>query len=234
MKVTRAITLTLLTLTLFTTAPASGSIMLDNPGTLDSGSGSSFSNTSRLNGLYFTMKGTPYTLDSAAIAIGVNSAFTTDFTMKLWQLGPTDIKPANGSTPLYFETFYSVSVPTTPALHAFTPSTEWLLAADTRYALTWQASGTGFNFQWKGTNPPAFWTGHNVVTPGSSLYSLNGGATFTSASNTNYGVELIGTAYNPSAVPEPSTYALLCISLGVVGFARRKMKKGGALSEVEG
>jgi hypothetical protein len=27
-----------------------------------------------------------------------------------------------------------------------------------------------------------------------------------------------------SAVPEPSTYALLCISLGVVGFVRRKMK----------
>ena len=29
---------------------------------------------------------------------------------------------------------------------------------------------------------------------------------------------------NASAVPEPSTYALLCISLGVVGYARRKMK----------
>ncbi len=29
-----------------------------------------------------------------------------------------------------------------------------------------------------------------------------------------------------AVVPEPSTYALLCISLGVVGFARRKMVKG--------
>ena len=29
-------------------------------------------------------------------------------------------------------------------------------------------------------------------------------------------------------VPEPSTYALLCISLGVVGFARKKMRKGEA------
>jgi PEP-CTERM motif len=28
-----------------------------------------------------------------------------------------------------------------------------------------------------------------------------------------------------TAVPEPSTYALLCISLGVVGFARKKMQK---------
>jgi hypothetical protein len=30
---------------------------------------------------------------------------------------------------------------------------------------------------------------------------------------------------NASAVPEPSTYALLCISLGVVGFVRKKMVK---------
>ena len=28
-----------------------------------------------------------------------------------------------------------------------------------------------------------------------------------------------------NAVPEPSTYALLCISLGVVGYARKKMNK---------
>ena len=32
------------------------------------------------------------------------------------------------------------------------------------------------------------------------------------------------TSFGPSAVPEPSTYALLCISLGVVGFARKKLK----------
>jgi type VI secretion system secreted protein VgrG len=29
----------------------------------------------------------------------------------------------------------------------------------------------------------------------------------------------------PSAVPEPSTYALLCISLGVVGYVRKRMNK---------
>jgi PEP-CTERM motif len=29
----------------------------------------------------------------------------------------------------------------------------------------------------------------------------------------------------PAAVPEPSTYALLCLSMGVVGFARKKMTK---------
>jgi hypothetical protein len=35
------------------------------------------------------------------------------------------------------------------------------------------------------------------------------------------------TSFAPTAVPEPSTYALLCISLGVVGYARRRMKDEG-------
>jgi len=35
----------------------------------------------------------------------------------------------------------------------------------------------------------------------------------------------MGLTSSPAAVPEPSTYALLCISLGVVGYARRRMAK---------
>ena len=34
---------------------------------------------------------------------------------------------------------------------------------------------------------------------------------------------LASVTVNASAVPEPSTYALLCISLGVIGYARKKM-----------
>ena len=30
----------------------------------------------------------------------------------------------------------------------------------------------------------------------------------------------------PNSVPEPSTYALICIGLGVVGYARKRMEKG--------
>ncbi len=48
----------------------------------------------------------------------------------------------------------------------------------------------------------------NLVTTGAS-----GNATFTA------------TLGGPAAVPEPSTYVLLCISLGVVGYARKKMVK---------
>ena len=43
----------------------------------------------------------------------------------------------------------------------------------------------------------------------------------------DYGVSR-SNAVASTAVPEPSTYALLCISLGVVGFARKKMGKSEA------
>jgi hypothetical protein len=39
--------------------------------------------------------------------------------------------------------------------------------------------------------------------------------------------------YDYTATPEPSTYALLCISMGVVGFARKKMKKASAVIAIK-
>ena len=45
-----------------------------------------------------------------------------------------------------------------------------------------------------------------------------------SGSQANLPLRLDGT----SAVPEPSTYALLCISLGVVGYARKRMNRTAA------
>jgi len=219
--------LNLLALTLFTTAPASvGSILLDNPSTYNAGVGSTFGSALRLNGFYFTMGGTAYTLDKASIAIGANSAFPTAFTMNLWQLNAADTKPANGSTPLLSEVFTGVSVTTTPTLYAFDPTAQWLLQANTRYALTWEANPAGqFGFQWKGTNPSVTWDGHSIVTPGTSLRSEDGGASFIAGANQGYGLLLEGTVYNPSAVPEPSTDALLCISLGVMWYVRKKMTK---------
>ena len=49
-----------------------------------------------------------------------------------------------------------------------------------------------------------------------------GNLTLTSAAENATFTAVLG---GPAAVPEPSTYALLCISLGVVGYARRKMGK---------
>ena len=41
---------------------------------------------------------------------------------------------------------------------------------------------------------------------------------------TGGGEPMLLTSFGPAAVPEPSTYVLLTISLGVVGYARRKSK----------
>ena len=62
------------------------------------------------------------------------------------------------------------------------------------------------------------------------LANKSGGYSITGQTYTDPGHSYSGTGvstitfYTPSAVPEPSTYALLCISLGVVGFARKKLK----------
>lgn len=48
-------------------------------------------------------------------------------------------------------------------------------------------------------------------------------ATLGGTSNDSNYVQL--TSFAPAAVPEPTTYALLCISLGVVGFARKRMNR---------
>jgi hypothetical protein len=46
----------------------------------------------------------------------------------------------------------------------------------------------------------------------------------TDATDNNRGLEISANA--TVSTPEPSTYALLCISLGVVGYAKRRMGKG--------
>ena len=70
-----------------------------------------------------------------------------------------------------------------------------------------------------------------------SITEFTGSATLSAGQHTaymvllDYGGEtgaLIGPStfgQDPNTVPEPSTYALLCISLGVVGFVRKKMVK---------
>lgn len=57
----------------------------------------------------------------------------------------------------------------------------------------------------------------------SSIKSSDGTLSFTPASGNTWSAVQLQSA---TAVPEPSTYALLGISLGVVGYARRRMTKG--------
>ena len=70
--------------------------------------------------------------------------------------------------------------------------------------------------------------GSTFPTTGSSSQSdqswAASGLGYPSETNSLYGISEVLTAQT-SAVPEPSTYALLCVSLGVIGYARKKMVK---------
>jgi PEP-CTERM motif len=74
-----------------------------------------------------------------------------------------------------------------------------------------------------------FYQGSGITTLGNTMrfsyvsVSANGGAE-TNLSQGNF-LDAAAFGVGVGVVPEPSTYALLCISLGVVGFARKKMGK---------
>ncbi len=76
---------------------------------------------------------------------------------------------------------------------------------------------------------------YELFSDGTTLYGVNvDDSTLVTIDPTNGAWSSLGTidtslpfygvAYAPAVVPEPSTYALLCISLGVVGIARRKLR----------
>ena len=75
-----------------------------------------------------------------------------------------------------------------------------------------------------GSNPVQSWTGDfQLFSPASSPapYGSNPFEITTAGGEAMQLTSMIAV----NAVPEPSTYALLCISLGVVGYARKKMMK---------
>jgi PEP-CTERM motif len=92
----------------------------------------------------------------------------------------------------------------------------WTLQAGTY----WLAFEPVYSFQGNFYDPPPTPQAYSAVGQASSI----GGPVSYSVNNAmNVGIQLSGT---PSvATPEPSTYLLLCISLGAVGVVRRKMAR---------
>jgi Domain of unknown function (DUF4082)/PEP-CTERM motif len=66
------------------------------------------------------------------------------------------------------------------------------------------------------------------ITYDAHIYQYSSGFEFPTQTTTANGSAYYAPNFLLTTVPEPSTYALLCISLGVVGYARRKMGKGEA------
>ncbi len=95
----------------------------------------------------------------------------------------------------------------------WTPS--YNLAANTRYWIGLSTTNNSSN-TWMEV------LGTNNTTGVVSEYRVSGGQRYANSTNGAVFMFLMGNEI-PSVVPEPSTYVLLCISLGVVGYARKKM-----------
>jgi hypothetical protein len=200
----------LLLLTLGVTAPATASLMtMEVSGTF--GAGVLLNDATSLENTPFTYRalfdpavntGAPpgNLVSPASVEFFINSVTYTGATSHVW-IDATD--PVTPSTP------YTVGL-----------SNESL--TDWQYFMgNYDTISTPFN---AATPVNSILSGTNVDNSTSGLrLTFTGGATL---SNLVFDAGASTATFSGvSAVPEPSTYALLCISLGVVGYARRKMVK---------
>jgi PEP-CTERM motif len=78
-------------------------------------------------------------------------------------------------------------------------------------------------------NAWGYYQGSIVTTSGNTLqFSYEAVSTANGNPTTGNFLDAAAFGVGVNTVPEPSTYALLCISLGVIGFARKKMRKSEA------
>ncbi len=218
---------------------AAASIIIDFPFVGDGARQGTVLNTTAaalhgpIKGVVFSTGATPYTLTSVKVPLA-SDAGTGSFDILLYAVDnfntPTSLLTSQHIIQNYsgdpFVQFYT-----------FNLTNNFELSANTRYSLSiGHATVTSNYLEWKtpetyGSNPQ----GYGGVSYLTYNYSQNNGTTWTPY--TNYGYELGGDGDwgyrnyimiegTAAAVPEPSTYALVCIGLVGLGYARKRMKKG--------
>ena len=209
-------TLAALTLTLATSAHAS--ILFDNLSQPTSGSRVGGINSTAIFGQQLLTDNHSYTLNSINALLarpGINNPavdafgyfYLADSANLVGQLA--SISPL--ATSLTPTTLISFNDP----IQLLPNSSYWLIAfgavdRDAQNMVDWVT--WGYTDSSAGTGPGL----------SSNWMELIGGTTYSSSP---FIMQVDATQNGAAAVPEPSTYALLCISLGVVGYARRKMVK---------
>jgi len=141
-------------------------------------------------------------------------------TVKLYSGDTSANVPTNLITTLSYSSKSSIS-----PYDIYTYNANVTLTANTGYWIVMNGTSTE-TFQWARTGDLAGVTGAWKPTTGTGFYNsafANGaGAT---QWDTQYDNRLFKMTVNATAVPEPSTYVLLTLALGAVGFARRKMNR---------
>ncbi len=157
-----------------------------------------------------------------SIAINVTGAITTTFAFNLMAV---DANSMPTGTALASYTSGNTTVNSTPTYYTFnfgTTLSDYLLLSSNKYALVINTtSATSVNMQ-------NFDTVYNAGLSGWSWKQndRNIGSGWTALSTAPNASNNFAMILNASTiVPEPSTYALLCISLGVVAYARKRMVK---------
>ncbi len=122
-----------------------------------------------------------------------------------------------GSIGTAVDSYYNYNSPYTNGTIHWHPSYE--LAANTRYWVGLTNDNSSVN-RWASVDSMLYTSG--VV----GEYHVVGGQRYdNSAANGAFVLSVHGVEVE--IIPEPSTYALLCISLGVVGYARKRMGRTG-------
>ncbi len=213
---------------------ASAVVLLDNTNNLSVANLSTSSATSygsnstaynRINGYVFSVGSTSFEMDAVSIALKYSSTISPTIRVTVWELGATGTTPAAAPV-VYTEDFIASSVGSVSSYFTFSPGTEVVLEADTRYAIGFSTDWTTNSsfLQWLGYSPlgskPTGSEGLSSLSSGSGFFSTNGGSSY-STSSMVYSLQLTG---SPVAVPEPSSAsgAAGLIALGFVAKRRRR------------
>jgi PEP-CTERM motif len=198
------LTLLTLTLTLVIAPPIHASVMLlDMSGTLGG--------ATNLNGSALGAD-TAFTLHAVFDSTPINTAGPN----RSWYAATTTLNinghnALNGALPVYLDSF------TLFGTHYFAGIAS--ASGDAQNLLTFSSDNPSPVIDTQNPAPTFF------AVDGSSV-----GGTLTFGTDTISTINIVNTPSTlqinySNAVPEPSTYALLCLSLGVVGYARKKMNK---------
>ena len=213
--------ITLLTLTLSLAVAAQASLITLSDNTSETKATGALSDNEVWRAQAFTTTATAYTLTDVALWLYKAPDTTGTFALQIYDATGRGGHP--GSFVQTVQTIDASTITGTSAAESLLydyPNLDVVLFPNTKYYLvnkgltlssegyvrwsfTYSSSGTGFPSDY------SYFNNGSWVGPTQPFFE-----------------EMRIIASGPSAVPEPSTYALLCISLGVVGYARKRMNKG--------
>ena len=164
----------------------------------------------------------PYSTNVMDVIFFANTGTPSASTFKVDLRNTTSTTPgsAMAGTTLYATDILSLPVTSTGSYftHEFTAAdfpniSAYSLGGSASYSFSFYGANSGLLAIGRMSSPTYVTTNGFTV-----LNSITGGNNYAGSYDVSF-----GTSSGPSTVPEPSTYALFCIGLGAVGYARKRM-----------